>query len=175
MAIPRGVMGKRRRQLASSLVFASALMAVIALIPLPVPLRAQSQVPTTGIDPQLLANARAGDAGAQVKLGGLYYVGHGVQQDYAQAAAWYRKAADQGLAEAQFMLGVYYDSGGRSVPQDYAQAATWYRKAADQGFAVAQYSLGILYSRGQGVPQSFAESYFWLNLAAAGSNGADQE
>ena len=53
-------------------------------------------------------------------------------QDYTQAAKWYRKAADQGNADAQPNLGLMYEKG-QGVPQDYAQAVSWYRKAADQG------------------------------------------
>ena len=34
----------------------------------------------------------------QKNLGTMYYNGQGVPQDYAQAAYWYRKAADQGDA-----------------------------------------------------------------------------
>ena len=92
--------------------------------------------------------------------------GLGVPQDYAQAAYWYHKAAEQGLAGAQFLLGNAYDKG-EGVPQDYAQAAIWYRKAAGQGFPEAQSILGILYSEGKGVPQDFAEAYFWLDIGAA--------
>jgi len=43
-----------------------------------------------------------------------------------------------------------------------------YRKPAEQGDAKAQYNLGLLYRDGQGVPQDWAEAYFWLDLAAAG-------
>jgi len=85
---------------------------------------------------------------------------------FAQAAYWYRKAAEQGLAGAQFLLGNAYDKA-KGVPQDYAQAAIWYRKAAEQGFPEAQSILGILYSEGKGVPQDFAEAYFWLDIGAA--------
>ena len=62
-------------------------------------------------------------------------------QDYAEAARWFRKAADQGLAEAQFNLGIMYD-GGQGVAQDYAEAVRWFRKAADQSLAAAQFNLG---------------------------------
>ncbi len=55
-----------------------------------------------------------------------------------------------------------------------ARAAAWYRKAADQGDVGAQATLGVLYSMGQGVPQSDAEAYFWLDLAAA-VKGPNQE
>lgn len=38
-------------------------------------------------------------AEAQFNLGIMYHNGLGVPQDYAQAVAWYRKAAAQGFAE----------------------------------------------------------------------------
>ena len=75
--------------------------------------------------------------------------GRGVPQDYTQAALWYRKAAEQGNAEAQYDLGALYVKG-QGVPQDYAQAALWYRKAAEQGDAEAQWRLGGLYYEGPG-------------------------
>jgi len=45
---------------------------------------------------ELRARAEQGDAGAQLSLGLMYAIGQGVPRDYAQAAAWYRKAAEQG-------------------------------------------------------------------------------
>ena len=45
---------------------------------------------------------------------------------------WFRKAAEQGLARAQYNLGVgYYQGAG--VPQDYVAAARWFRMAAEAG------------------------------------------
>jgi hypothetical protein len=90
-----------------------------------------------------------------------------VPQDYAQAVLWWRKASEQGNAEAQQYLGTMYHRG-QGVPQDYAQAALWWRKAAEQGDAEAQEKLGLSCSEGQGVPQDYAEAYFWLDLAAVG-------
>ena len=43
---------------------------------------------------------------------------------------WFRKAADRGLVDAQFNLGVIYDAG-EGVTQDYAEAAKWYRRFAE--------------------------------------------
>ena len=37
-------------------------------------------------------------------------------EDYAQAVSWYRKAAQQGYAEAQYTLGWMY-ANGRGVPR----------------------------------------------------------
>ena len=44
------------------------------------------------------------DIKAQVYLGYMYENGLGVQQDYAEAAKWYRKSAEQGNPEAQKAL-----------------------------------------------------------------------
>ena len=93
----------------------------------------------------------------------------GLQYDdagnHVDALEWYRKAADQGYAVAQVILGWHYHTG-EGVPQDDAEAARWYRLAADQGDAVAQQSLGCVYREGKGVPQDDAESVRWFRLAA---------
>jgi uncharacterized protein len=59
----------------------------------------------------------------------MYSNGHSVAQDYVIAMFWYRKAAEQGEAAAQFSLGQMY-SDGHGVPQDYVQAYMWYYLAA---------------------------------------------
>jgi TPR repeat protein len=38
----------------------------------------------------------------------MYEKGQGLAQDYAEALKWYRKAADQGNADAQYGLGGMY-------------------------------------------------------------------
>jgi uncharacterized protein len=58
--------------------------------------------------------------------------GRGVPQDYAAAVNWYRKAAAQGFAGAQFNLADMYYSG-RGVPQDNILAYMWLDLAAAQG------------------------------------------
>ena len=88
-----------------------------------------------------------------------------VAQNYPEAVKWYRKAADQGVAGAQFSLGVCYDFGD-GVTQDYAEAVKWYRKAADQGIAGAQNNLGNCYRDGQGVALDHAEAIKWYRKAA---------
>ena len=46
--------------------------------------------------------ADQGDAFAQRSLGVMYSKGQGVTQDNAAAVRWYRKAADQDFAKAQY-------------------------------------------------------------------------
>jgi len=52
--------------------------------------------------------------------------------DFETALREWQPLADQGDADAQFNLGVMYDSGD-GIPQDYAEAAKWHRLAAEQG------------------------------------------
>ena len=71
--------------------------------------------------------------------GDVYYE----SENYTEAVKWYRKAADHGLADAQFDLGVYYENGW-GVTQSYTEAVKWYRKAARQGYKDAQNRLRTL-------------------------------
>jgi TPR repeat protein len=105
-------------------------------------------------------------ARAQYNLGVAYENGQGVAMDDAQAAYWYRKAADQGDADAQTNLGVMYANGFGGLAKDDAQAVTWYRKAAEQGNAKAQYNLGIMYANGKGVQEDDAKAVSCYRNAA---------
>ena len=77
-----------------------------------------------------------------------------------------RRDAEQGVAEAQYNLGVMYDNG-KGVPQSYTEAMKWYRLSAEQGDADAQYNLGVMHFAGQGVRQSYPEALKWFRLAAS--------
>jgi hypothetical protein len=81
----------------------------------------------------------------------------GVVKDIAEAAKWFRKAAERGCAKAQVSLGAIYRDG-EGVPQDDTEALKWFRRAADQGEWIAQDNLGHCYAEGRGVPQDFVEA-----------------
>ena len=66
-----------------------------------------------------------------------------MEQNYVEALAWYRKAADQGCAAAQYKLGVMYEEG-LEVEQN---------QAADQGHVLAQDQLGRMHQNGLRVEQ----------------------
>jgi TPR repeat protein len=89
----------------------------------------------------------------------------GVARDDAQVAAWFRKAAEQGDADAQNNLGWMYEQG-RGVAPDDAQAAAWYRKVAEQGHADAQFNLGLMHWQGKGVVRDEAQAAAWYRKAA---------
>ena len=52
--------------------------------------------------------ADQGDVNAQYELGRMFENGQSVAKNDQLAVAWYRKAAEQGHAEAQASLGVLY-------------------------------------------------------------------
>jgi TPR repeat protein len=118
--------------------------------------------------------ARDGDPVAQLRLGQLYYHGHGVRESDTLALQWFDRAARQGLADAQFHVGNMYAYGLAAAPpgDDAGRlAAQWYFEAARQGHADAQYSLGILFLTGTGVTQDAAEARKWIARAAAQGHG----
>jgi clan AA aspartic protease (TIGR02281 family) len=85
--------------------------------------------------------------------------------DYATAIKWYRKAAEQGDAFAQYNLGGIYQNG-QGVPQNYSEAIKWFSKAATQGAAGAQARLASMYFIGLGVQQDYAAAASWYRKAA---------
>lgn len=76
-----------------------------------------------------------------------------------------QRAAEQGLAQAQFSLGAMY-AEGLGVVKDDAQAVRWYQRAAEQGLADAQFTLGLRYEDGRGVPKDDAQAVHWYRRAA---------
>lgn len=89
----------------------------------------------------LKRNAEAGDRVAQYNFGVIQETGRfGVPMDKAKAAAWYRKSADQGYANAQYNLGVLY-LHGQGVKLDREAALRWLRMAAGQNHQPAMAAL----------------------------------
>lgn len=109
--------------------------------------------------------ANSSEADLQQVTGWMQVAGYGMDQDYVQAAYWYRQAADHGHAEAQFNLARLY-AHGQGVPKDDKEAARWCRAAATHGFGPAQDRLGVRYSQGLGLPQDNGQAYFWLTVAS---------
>ena len=98
-------------------------------------------------------------------MGFMYANGERVPEDAREAVKWYRKAAAQGYAKAQFNLGFMYTKG-KGVPKDDREAAKWYRKAAEQGLSNAQLNLGIMYMKGDGMSEDDREAVKWYRKAA---------
>jgi TPR repeat protein len=59
---------------------------------------------------------------------------------------YYRDWAERGDSEAQYNLGLIFDTSFTPIPgalQDDVEAANWYHRAAEKGHARAQYKLGL--------------------------------
>jgi hypothetical protein len=146
-----------QRCLAACVLFTFALIATLVA----------AQDVTAALDPALLAKAKSGDAASEYLVAIEFQKGDIVPRDFVQAADWYRKAADQGYAPAQYKLGLLYRQKESGIMKDDAQAAAWLRKAADQGHAGAQSALALSYSRGLGVAQDNAQAVALYQKAVA--------
>ena len=122
----------------------------------------------------MLAAAMKGDVPAQFNLGLIYGNGIGVSQDYAEAAKWFRMAAEQGHARAQYGLGVMY-AEGLGVTKDGAEAAKWFRPSAEKGDARGEFGLGMAYAEGIGLPKDDVEAAKWLLKSAKQGDASAQQ
>jgi uncharacterized protein len=97
----------------------------------------------------------------------------GVAQAYKEAVKWYRKAIEQGDANAQYRLGMMYDNG-RGVARNYKEAVKWYKKSAVHGNAQAQLRLGLMYEEGKGVLKNYKEAVKWYKKSAEQGDASAQ-
>ena len=70
---------------------------------------------------QLLKAAKTGSAEAALSVALLYYRGEPIQQDFAQALAWFEESAKRGHPEAMTLAGHMFQEG-LGTAQDYAKA-----------------------------------------------------
>ena len=86
------------------------------------------------------SEAESGDVDAMYKLGLMYYNGHRVSQDFAEAKSWYEKAVEYGNGYALYNLGfMYYD--GIGVEKDKTKAIQLIKQSANLGLELAQEAL----------------------------------
>lgn len=125
---------------------------------------------------RLKSLAEQGDVDAQSALGSRYNLGkNGVSKDYTKANYWYAKAANQGDAVSQYLLGYSY-LNGEGIRQDYGKAIYWLKKASDQNLPQAQYELGRIYYQGLGVRQNKSQAKEWYGKTCdnGGQYGCDE-
>ncbi len=85
--------------------------------------------------------------------------------NWQAAFKWFSKAAEQGHANAQAVLGSMY-ANGEGVDEDDKQAVYWFTKAAEQGRASAQVLLGTMFDNGEGVAEDDKQAVYWYTKAA---------
>ena len=107
------------------------------------------------------SRAEQGNPWDQFNLGLKYAKGEGVPQSDTEAAKWYKRAADQGVVEAQYNLGLmHYQS------QDFTLAMKWLKAAGERDTAGAQYLVGTMYYKGSGCKQDHSKAASWFEKAA---------
>ena len=87
------------------------------------------------------------------------------REDYKTAHKLMLPLAEQGVAKAQYNLGVMYGKG-KGIVKDDSKAIKWWKLAADQGDGKAQTNLGWMYEKGRGVNQDDQEAIKWYRLAS---------
>jgi TPR repeat protein len=92
--------------------------------------------------------------------------GHTLPVDFAKALEAFKHAADGGLKEAMFNVGLSYYVG-KGVKPNPAEAKRWLDKAADAGFAKAAMMLGLMAVRGHGMKPSVDAALAYLDRADA--------
>ncbi|MBF0255134.1 MAG: SEL1-like repeat protein [Gammaproteobacteria bacterium] len=115
---------------------------------------------------ELLEQARQGQVEGQFGLYAYLRMGQLEQVTEAEAVEWLLKAAHQGMAIAQYQLGLVYFEGLHGVAEDRVQAMDWFRRAALQDNADAAYYMAKGYRDGLGVPKNLTETLAWTERAA---------
>ena len=110
------------------------------------------------------AAASTGNPEASYRLGLLYARGHGLLANLADAAAWYRRAAEEGHAAAQHQLSLLHLDGYRA--HAWTSFARWYGAAAKRDPEAADHNRALLFPNGYEVSQYPAEALRWSRAAA---------
>lgn len=95
-------------------------------------------------------------------LGTYYYYGFHVQRYVFSAIEWFLKAAEKGYSDAQYMLGMIYETLGEDGKQT-DKAIPFYEKAAAQDHPYAQYALAMLALE----QEDYRKAEFFLEKAAS--------
>jgi TPR repeat protein len=116
----------------------------------------------------LRKRAADGLVDAEISLGEIYFTGSGAAQDYAEAAKWFRIAAERGFPDTtpEIGLATMY-AQGLGVPIDATESLKWYRRAAVKGDPLGQFKVGVMSLRGLGTAIDYLEAYKWLTLCAS--------
>ncbi len=122
--------------------------------------------------PELLKiynSALRGDAKAQLKFAQYYSnIDNKNYRTYKEEFYWYKKAAQQGIPEAQVQVAKFYSHTLPFYP-NYDEAIKWLLKAANQNYAPAQKDLGWAYLTGWwGEADNYknsTEAQKWFNKA----------
>lgn len=128
----------------------------------------------------VLALAKKGDAVAQNEVGGWYYRGRHVKQNYEEALQWWSKSAKQGNVQAIGNMGLCYQTG-HGIQADSLKATQLYLRSiekgnktlfnqndelAKKGNVFSNMLIATCYQNGIGVSKNVAKAIPYLTSAA---------
>lgn len=120
-----------------------------------------------------LDKAKAGDAPSQVLVAEILARGLGMPRNEKEAAEWYRRAAEQGVPEAQFQYALLLVDG-RVVKKDKSEAFALMEAAAEGGNALAQFNFAqMLVDRDPGAKGMVRAVEYYERAAKAGLPDAE--
>lgn len=159
-----------------------SVMALLVCAPLTVSAQQTLEEATDSIK-NILTLAQKGDAVAQNEVGGWYYRGRHVKQNYKEALQWWAKAAQQGNVQAIGNMGLCYQTG-HGIEADSLKATKLYKrsikegnqalfeqnvKLANNGSVFSNMLVASCYREGIGVPKDVNKAAPFL-IAAANKN-----
>lgn len=128
----------------------------------------------------ILAEAKKGDATAQNEVGGWYYRGRHVKQNYEEALQWWSRSAKQGNVQAIGNMGLCYRTG-HGIAQDSLKATQLIQQSikkgnsallkqnvemAEKGNVFSNMLVAACYTDGVGVAKDKSKAVPYLTAAA---------
>ncbi len=86
--------------------------------------------------------------------------------DKPTAIVWFRRAAENGYAQAQYWISQFYFSDQSLEQKDIFLGAHWLQKSARQNFPQAQYALGMEFLSGEIFAKNIEQGISWCQRAA---------
>jgi len=110
---------------------------------------------------------------AQYFVANLYAGGRGVEKSSEKKVDFLKRSVANGLAGAEFALGMLYNDGADGLQVDKAQACQLFIKAADQGHVQSMHNAGFCYQTGTGVQANLTTAvHYYTKAAENGSTGS---
>ena len=149
--------------------FAAILALVVTTVPARADIAAAMKALTAGdfalAERQLRADAENGNNQAQVLLGRVHRDARNPARNFADAYAWFVRAAEAGYAEGRYWAGVMAQRG-EGTAKDNAAAVAWWRQAAEAGYPPAMGMLASSYLGGSGFDKNMTEAVRWARAGA---------
>lgn len=103
----------------------------------------------------------------QYRIGKMYALGYGTEQDYSAAFAWFEKSAAAGNKFAQYSLGSLYFYGN-GTPQNYEKAFEYFKLSADQDNAYSCYETAKMFRDGISIEKDAGQAEYYFKNAYNG-------